>query len=447
MNMKQTIRWFMTISAGLCFLQSCTTKKNPAQYKGAALEHACVQALTDVIVYDIVNPPVASRMYAYSNIAYYEALRAADTTSGSMLAHLKGFTVPDLPGTQLKHDFRLSAVVAFMQVAEALVFSKDSIRKSREIILQDFAGTDEAIRSRSVAWGEKVAAIVLARASKDGYKLTRGMPKFSVLKETGIWQQTPPDYEEAVEPNWRYIQPLLMDSAAQFKPVRPPAFNMHPSSLYYKEVMEVVELSRSLTDEQKLIARFWDDNPFVSEHKGHLTYATKKTTPVGHWMGITAILSRQSQQTETTIAKAYALASAAIFDGFISTWEEKYTSRTVRPVTVIREYISSEWNPLLQTPPFPEYSSGHSVISAAAATVLSKIFGTGTAFHDTTELKYLGLERSFSSIEAASDEVSMSRMYGGIHYRSAVMNGQKQGQQIGNYYNLTFYRDDTFLKK
>lgn len=437
--MKQNINCFLSVYIGLCLIVAgCNTKSKSTLYQGANLNHACVQALTDVIVYDIINPPVASRMYAYSNIAYYEALRPMDKNMGSMLSLLKGFKTVEIPDTKVTTDYRLAAVVSYMKVAEALVFSKDSIRKSREIILEDFADVEDDVRSVSVAWGEKVAATILERASKDGYKLTRGMPKFSVLKETGIWQQTPPDYEEAVEPNWKYIQPLLMDSAAQFKPVRPPAFNMSTASQYYKEVIEVYEMSKNLSAEQKLIARFWDDNPFVSEHKGHLTYANKKTTPVGHWMGITAILSKQSKKTELEVARAYALAVSAIFDGFISTWEEKYSSKTVRPVTVIREYLSSEWNPLLQTPPFPEYTSGHSVISAAAATVLSNIFGKGTAFHDTTELKYLGLERSFSSIEAASDEVSMSRMYGGIHYRSAVMNGQKQGQQIGSYYNQTF---------
>ena len=134
------------------------------------------------------------------------------------------------------------------------------------------------------------------------------------------------------------------------------------------------------------------------------------------------------------IAKAYAMASAAVFDGFISTWEEKFTSKTVRPITVIREQFNSEWNAFLQTPPFPEYTSGHSVISAAAATVLSSIFGQQTPFRDTVEVKYLGMERSFPSINAAANEVSISRMYGGIHYRSAVENGQKQGQAIGNYF-------------
>jgi membrane-associated phospholipid phosphatase len=329
-------------------------------------------------------------------------------------------------------------MIAFMKVAEALVFSKDSIKVGRELLLDHFDHLNKRVFKNSVQWGEEVASVILDRASKDKYKLTRGMPKFSVLKETGIWQQTPPDYEEAVEPNWRLIQPLLMDSASQFKPARPPAYDLNPSSQYYKEVKEVFELSHQLTEEQKLIARFWDDNPFVSEHKGHLTYGNKKMTPVGHWMGITGLLCKQTKKTPLEIARTYALTAAAIFDGFIATWEEKYTSKTVRPVTVIREHIASEWNPLLQTPPFPEYTSGHSVISAAAATVLTAVIGNQVSFRDTTELKYLGLERHFPSLEAASDEVSMSRMYGGIHYRSAVMNGQKQGQQIGTHFIKKF---------
>lgn len=429
------------LAIGILFfvlLAGCKTATQKNDTTIPDLQHICVQHLTDVIVYDIVNPPVASRMYAYSNLAFFEALRPSDNSYKSILPALKGFEKLNVPDTTLPCNFQLSALVAFMNVAEALVFSKDSIRMYQKQLLKKFDAVDNKIFTNSVQWGEKVAGIILNRASKDGYKLTRGMPKFSVLKETGIWQQTPPDYEEAIEPNWRFIQPLLMDSAAQFKPARPPAFNMNPNSRYYKEVREVYEMSKNLTDEQKSIARFWDDNPFVSEHKGHLTYANKKMTPVGHWMGITGLLCKQSLISELTIAKAYALTASAIFDGFIATWEEKFTSKTVRPVTVIREYIASEWNPLLQTPPFPEYTSGHSVISAAAATVLSAILGSNTAFRDTTELQYLGLERSFSSVEAASEEVSMSRMYGGIHYRSAVMNGQKQGQQIGAYFISTY---------
>lgn len=417
---------------------SCNTSEQKNTAIINELQYRCVQQLTDVIVHDIVNPPVASRMYVYSNIAFYEALRITDQSYASLLANLKGFTELKSPDTSLQRDYHLSAMIAFMKVAETLVFSKDSIKVGRELLLDHFDHLNKKVFKNSVQWGEEVASVILDRASKDKYKLTRGMPKFSVLKETGIWQQTPPDYEEAVEPNWRLIQPLLMDSASQFKPARPPAYDLNPSSQYYKEVKEVFELSHQLTEEQKLIARFWDDNPFVSEHKGHLTYGNKKMTPVGHWMGITGLLCKQTKKTPLEIARTYALTAAAIFDGFIATWEEKYTSKTVRPVTVIREHIASEWNPLLQTPPFPEYTSGHSVISAAAATVLTAVIGNQVSFRDTTELKYLGLERHFPSLEAASDEVSMSRMYGGIHYRSAVMNGQKQGQQIGTHFIKKF---------
>ncbi len=419
-------------------------KNKPVKtFTRAELQNYCVQQLTDVIVYDINNPPVAGRMYAYSNLAFYEALRPMKPGYKSFLPKLKGFSNIAQPEKSLTINYPFSASIAFMKVAEALVFSKDSIRKSRSLLEEYFTELDADVRLASINWGEKVAAVILERASKDGYKITRGMPKFSVLKETGIWQQTPPDYEEAIEPNWRYIKPMLLDSASQFKPVRPPAFSMQQNSPYYKEVQELFAMSNGLTEEQKIIARYWDDNPFVSEHKGHLTYANKKTTPVGHWMGITAILANQSKKDEMEVAKSYALTSLAIFDGFISTWEEKFTSKTVRPVTVIREYLNSEWNPYLQTPPFPEYTSGHSVISAAAATVLSTIYGTNTAFTDTTELKYLGMKRSFSSIKAAANEVSMSRMYGGIHYRAAVENGQKQGEQIGSYYNTVFLLNDS----
>lgn len=442
-SMKARVKNFRLLGVILiAILVGC--KIEPVKiYSGAELQNDCVQQLTDVIVYDINNPPVAGRMYAYSNLAFYEALRPMKPGYESLLPKLKGFSniAPSDKTQTINYPF--SASIAFMKVAEALVFSKDSIRKSRAILEDHFAQLDVSIQAASIAWGEKVAGVILERASKDGYKITRGMPKFSVLKETGIWQQTPPDYEEAIEPNWRYIKPMLLDSASQFKPVRPPAFSMQPNSPYYKEVQELFVMSNTLTEEQKTIAKYWDDNPFVSEHKGHLTYANKKTTPVGHWMGITAIIANQSKKDEMEVAKSYALTSLAIFDGFISTWEEKFTSKTVRPVTVIREYLNSEWNPYLQTPPFPEYTSGHSVISAAAAAVLSNIYGTNMKFTDTTEMKYLGMKRSFSSIKAAANEVSMSRMYGGIHYRAAIENGQKQGERIGSYYNTVFLQHDS----
>ena len=416
-------------------LNSCKEASNQKKITGSAIQYYCVQKLTDVIVYDIFSPPVASRIYAYSNLAYYETIKFAFPSEKSIVINLKGFSNLPSPEATQSYNFELAASVAFMKVAKTLVFSKDSIINSAKVLLEQFGDIDQSVYNRSVSFGESVADIILKRAATDNYKLTRGMPRYSVFKETGKWQQTPPDYSDAVEPYWNKIQPLKMDSAAQFKPLPPPAYNVEKSSVYYKELIEVFDISKNKTKEQDTIAYYWDDNPFVSEHKGHLTYANKKTTPVGHWMGIITILSGSSNKNSLVTAKTFALTSCAIFDAFIACWDEKYRSKMVRPITVIREQFESEWNAFLQTPPFPEYTSGHSVISAAAATVLTKIYGNDFAFNDTTELQYLGMQRSFKSIESASNEAGISRLYGGIHYRSAIENGKEQGKQVGLLYN------------
>ena len=298
-----------------------------------------------------------------------------------------------------------------------------------------FNSVQQSIYQRSINFGDSIAAIVLQRAASDNYKITRGKPRYSVFKETGKWLQTPPDYVDAVEPYWNMIKPLLMDSASQFAPPPPPPYNINKSSTYYTELKEVYDVSKQLTKLQDTIAHYWDDNPFVSEHKGHLTYANKKTTPVGHWIGIIAILNGNDKNNEMQTARSYALTSSAIFDAFISCWDEKFRSKTIRPISVIRETIESEWNSLLQTPAFPEYTSGHSVISASAATVLTNLFGKNKAFKDTTEMQYLGIQRSFPSIEAAADEAGISRLYGGIHFRSAIEKGKAQGKNIGILYH------------
>jgi hypothetical protein len=122
-----------------------------------------------------------------------------------------------------------------------------------------------------------------------------------------------------------------------------------------------------------------------------------------------------------------------MFDAIITCWREKYRSQQVRPITVIHELIDRNWQPFLQTPPFPEHTSGHSGISASAATVLTEKFGDGFAFEDTSDFQYIGMKRSFKSFNAAALEASLSRVYGGIHYRSGVDAGAVQGREIAAY--------------
>ncbi len=400
------------------------------------LQDSCVKYLTEVIVYDIFSPPVASRIYAYSNLAFYEAIKYKNANAISVTAKLKRFDAMPIPDKNVTYNFMLSGMVAFFDVSKALCFSKDSIQKKYENLLYAYKiNTNTNVFKASVAFGNAIAIAILKRAGVDNYKYIKGLPKYSVFKAKGQWQQTPPDYMDAVEPNWHLLMPMLIDSANRFTCLPPPAYSEDKNSVYYKEMQALVDMNKYRTSAMDTIATYWDDNPFVTVHKGHFMMATKKITPGGHWMGITSILCKQQQVDEVKAALLYALTACSIYDGFIACWHVKYTTKMVRPITVIRELVDPNWNSFLQTPPFPEYTSGHSVISTAAATVLTHHLNDSLSFLDTTEKNYLGMQRSFTSIYAAAEEACISRLYGGIHYNAAVTQGKAQGKKIGDYYN------------
>jgi hypothetical protein len=279
-------------------------------------------------------------------------------------------------------------------------------------------------------YGAAVAGAILQWAGQDGYKGTRGM-RYTVLADPGKWKPTPPAYMDAVEPYWYKIRPFVLDSCSQFKPGAPPVFSLEEDSPFYRQVMEVYETSKKLSPEQKAIASFWDCNPFVMHQTGHVMYATKKISPGGHWINISAVAARKARAGLMKSVEAYTLVSLALADGFISCWDEKYRSGVVRPETVINASIDKDWQPLLQTPPFPEYPSGHSVISTAAAVVLTALYGDGFAFTDSTEVAFGLPSRHFSSFNAAAREAAISRLYGGIHYMPAITNGAVEGRQVG----------------
>jgi hypothetical protein len=237
----------------------------------------------------------------------------------------------------------------------------------------------------------------------------------------------------AVEPYWNIIRPLTLDSANQFRPLPVLPYSKDSSSDFYREAYEVYTIGKSLTREQLDIANFWDCNPYFLNVGGHLNFATKKISPGGHWILITGIACRKTDADIIRSAAAYTLASIAMFDGFISCWDEKFRSNLVRPETYINANIDESWRPVLQTPPFPEYPSGHSVISTAAAKVLTHLFGENFSFRDDSELKYGLPERHFTSFAQARNEAAISRLYGGIHYRAAIINGQSQGEKVGEW--------------
>ena len=420
----------------IAFLAISCTKEEPIVVTPDDF-HASVDKVTEVMIHDIFSPPVASRVFVYPNIVAYEILAAQDDNFTSLAGQLPGLTPIPAPKDSINAD--LAALIAHMELSKRLIFSEEKIEAFRDSLYQTWATKNTAEFEAAKAYGLKAADHIAAWMDKDNYKQTRTMPKFSVYTDDpSRWQPTPPAYMDGIEPHWNKIRAFALDSAAQFKPVPPPAFSMEKESDFYKELKEVYDISIDITkkgdtSEEIEIAQFWDCNPYVSVTRGHLMFATKKITPGAHWIGITKIACKKSDFDMSNTVYAYTKASMAIADAFISCWDEKYRSNLVRPETLINQHFDDNWKPILQTPPFPEYVSGHSVVSGAASVALTDIFGENFAFEDDTEVPYGLPIRTFESFAQAADEAAISRMYGGIHYRAAVEIGVKQGRDLGQF--------------
>lgn len=414
-------------------------KEEPIDITSADYQNT-VDKITEIMVHDIFSPPVASRIYAYPNIAAYEIIAQNNDSYLSLagqITHLRS-----IPTSKTENvNYPLAALVAHMEVSKSVIFSEEMVEQYRDSLYRIWENKNEKEFIDAKTYGLEVAAFIKDWMAGDNYNQTRTMPKFTIITEDpSRWQPTPPSYMDGIEPHWNKIRPFVLDSASQFKPVPPPAFSLEKESDFYKELEEVYTISEEITKEGEeseglKIAQFWDCNPYVSVTRGHLMFATKKITPGAHWMGIAEIAAKNTESSFDETVYAYTKTSIALFDGFISCWDEKYRSNLIRPETLINQHIDENWKPILQTPPFPEYSSGHSVVSGASATVLTDIFGDNFKFLDDTELPYGLPVRSFSSFNAAAQEAAISRMYGGIHYRAAVENGINQGIQVGNLVN------------
>ena len=395
--------------------------------------HRCESALTSVIVHDVFSPPVASRIYAYCSLAAWETLAACDPDATSMAGRLRDLQHAPSPPESLEEE-ELAALQAFCTVARALVFSEDKMADFEDALMLELGGQRQALEVTAARdFGRSVGRHILAWAAADGYDRTRTMPKHGSSSDQEAWIPTPPLFHEAIEPHWNSIRPFTLDSATQFIPPRPTAFDLRSGSSFREEVMEVYRTSMELEPEEAEIARFWDCNPYATEESAHLMPGLKKITPGGHWMGITRLACRQEEADFKTSAEAYALVSVALADAFISCWDEKYRSNLIRPETVINQHIDPDWTPLLETPPFPEYTSGHSVISASAAEMLSELFGNEYAYTDSVEIPWGLPPRNFGSFREASAEAAVSRLYGGIHYMPAITKGVEQGKAVGQH--------------
>jgi hypothetical protein len=399
---------------------------------------ASINNVSQIMLHDIFSPPVASRIYVYPNIAAYEVIAQNSKTYNSLQKQLHG--LDSIPALDLKSGVNknVAALVANMEVSKTLLFSENLVEKFRDSLYEKWSNENEKEFEVSKEYGLKVAERIKKWMGKDHYKQTRTLSKFSVhASDKTRWQPTPPAYMDGVEPHWSKIRTLVLDTSSQFMPKRPLPFSTDKNSGFFKQVLEVYDFSKQIVtkgqncDEIK-IAQFWDCNPYATVTQGHMTFAKKKISPGGHWMGIVKIACQKSGADFEKTIYANTITSIGLFESFISCWDEKFRSNVVRPETIINQTIDENWRPMLQTPPFPEYTSGHSVASTCSAIILTKVFGDNFGYDDSSEVQFGLPIRKFNSFTEAAKEASMSRFYGGIHYKLSIENGIIQGKNVGD---------------
>jgi hypothetical protein len=433
------MRLALIISGIVCFVCGCNNKNDYKEVlHDPLLFSSTVHELNEVVMGNNFSPIIASRNYLYACIAGYEVIAAGYPEKYySLGGQLKGLKELPKPESAKPVDFEFASLLAFCKLGEAVTFPAGSMSYYVDS-LKDLAkdhGMPTSEFDNSVAFADTISASIMAWSKKDNYAQTRSFPKYNVRNDVkGRWIPTPPAYTEAMEPNWRAVRSVVLDSANQFMPPRPPAFDMtDTNSLYYQEVVKIKNAGDSLSEEQKHIANFWDDNPFKLNVSGHVMFGTKKFSPPGHWMSIVGIAAEKAKADFPRTVYAYAITAIAQFDAFIHCWDEKFRSNSARPETVINQFLDSEWRPLLQTPPFPEYTCGHSTVSSANAEALSRVFGDNFSYTDTSELEFGIKSRTYTSFRHAAEENNWARFYGGIHFHNSCIVSTDYGKRVGQY--------------
>ncbi|MEZ2335776.1 vanadium-dependent haloperoxidase [Mucilaginibacter sp. RCC_168] len=392
-----------------------------------------IKALSAVMIHDVVNPPAASRYYTYAMLGAYN-LTALNNKEIVPLADLVKSYKDDnqISIEKGKYSYQIAAIYCILETGKQMLPSGFMLQDDEDKYIASLKVNkiDDDIIKQSIAAATEMTAKVLKYAKGDNYNKLSGKLRYTPIKGGKNWYPTPPTYMEAVEPNWKIIRPMLIDSSNEFVPVRPTPFSTDSTSEFYKQAYDVYKISKNPPMEQVTIANFWDCNPFAVTTSGHMMIGFKKISPGGHWMNIAGIVCKKANLSFDRSVTVYTLEAITLMDAFISCWDEKYRSNGIRPETYINKYIDITWTPYLQTPPFPEYPSGHAVLSNASAGVLTYLLGDKFAYTDDSEIPYGVGPRSFKSFYEAAEEASISRFYGGIHFKDAIVFGNKQGRLV-----------------
>ncbi len=380
------------------------------------------------------SPPRAARLYGYVGQAIYEACVGGMPEHISLYGQINGMEV--MPSADPNLEYHWPSVVNFAAAGILTSLCEGApadtlawIANMRTQLHDEFAGavaTD--VLERSEAYGASVASAINLSAQADGYSTYHNCA-YTVPTGPGLWIPTPPAYAaNPLEPCWGNIRPLVIaDIEEVCQPPAPTHFDESTSSQFYAEMMEVYTNSDPNNAAHMDIANFWADGPGATP------------TPAGHWVGITGQILHGQNATLAGAVEVYCKVGIAMNDAFISCWNTKYEYNYIRPISCIRSLVDPNWLSPLATPPFPEYTSGHSTQSGAASIVLTDFFGA-LSFTDTTHSALGYAPRHFNSFIEAADEAAISRLYGGIHYRPAIEDGITQGQCIGHLVNALQFR-------
>jgi len=390
------------------------------------------------------TPPVASRALGYSGVALYESIVAGMPEHNSLVGQVNALTA--LPQAEAGQGYHWPAVAnSAMATILRLLFPTatpenlaaiDALEAQYAAQFREEAGEEQF--ERSADYGAAVAQAVFEWSKTDGGHegyATNFPADFTPAAGEGLWVPTPPNFQSPLQPYWGDKRTFVLQVDEECVAAPPPVYSEAMSSDFYAEAIEVYYTVKKLTPEQEEIALFWADDPGAT------------FTPPGHSISIASIALRQEEADLALAAEAYAKVGMAVADAFVGCWHAKYVYNLLRPITFIQEVIDPTWNtpeisdPVI-TPPFPEYTSGHSVQSGATAAVLTELFGEEYRFVDDTHVGRGLAAREFGSFTEAAAEAAISRLYGGIHYRAAIEAGVEQGRCIGAQVNGLAWRNE-----
>ncbi len=378
------------------------------------------------------TPPVASRAFGYAGLTLYEAVMPGMPKYQSLngqLTDMPAIVVPDL--TQ-EFNWAIAANAAMVFVAKnyypKMPAAKLTEVQNLEASLNEKWGKSSSadVVERSKTWGNLVAKTIFEWSKTDnGHEgFDKNFPSNYVpQKGAGFWEPTLPARQPALQPYWGNNRTFVPNCAANTQPTAPMLYSTLSGSPFGIAALEVYTTVKNLTPEQATIAKYWSDDPGINGG-----------TPPGHLMSIGTIALKQQNANLAKAAETYAKLGISLADAFVSCWRCKYVHNYLRPITYIQAQLDPTWSPILNTPPFPEFTSGHSVASGASSRVLSDIFGYQFSLTDNTHEKRTdinGKPRTFKNFKDMADEAALSRLYGGIHYREACVVGLKQGDEVG----------------